>query len=61
MDKLTDHEQYLQSAANLTAEQLRQAIGVAEGVLGRAVGAADGALVGAVLIAISENYRAKTR
>jgi hypothetical protein len=61
MAALSDHEQYLLTARNLTAAQLRLALEIVQSELGRKPEAADGALVGAVLVTLGENYRHKTK
>ncbi|MGZ5276356.1 MAG: hypothetical protein ACXWCU_10585 [Caldimonas sp.] len=48
-------------AAELTARQLQQAIDVVAGKLGADRAQQDGALVGAVLAALADNYREKTK
>jgi hypothetical protein len=61
MATLSDHDQYLANAANLTAEQLKQAIEIVESRLGVERAQRDGALVGAVLAVLADNFRQKTR
>ena len=61
MAALSNHEQYLQNAANLTDELLQHAIAIVEKRLGAERAGSDGALLGAVLAALSENYRFKVK
>jgi hypothetical protein len=61
MTKLSDHEQYMLHAAELTAKQLQQAIEIVASRLGEGRAQTDGALVGAVLLVLADNFRQKTR
>ena len=53
-------EKSLLKAAELTARQLQAAIDIVEGKLGADRAQTDGALLGAVLMALVENYRERT-
>jgi hypothetical protein len=50
----------LNKAAELTASQLQRALEIVESAIGIDRARTDGALVGAVLVALSANYRDNT-